>query len=100
MDPATSSFILGRTALHLREGGLLFAAPDVPSGARNIVLERLGRPWSFSLGVPVLARRLKVPVFLLLALWRDSRIRLEIQQFEPPSPDLPEEQWLQVWIES
>jgi hypothetical protein len=99
MDAATSSFILGRTAFHLREGGLLFAAPDGSSGARTIVLERLGRPWSFSLGVPVLARRLKVPVFLLLALWRGSRIRLEIQPFEPPSPDLPEAEWLQAWIE-
>lgn len=99
IDPTTASFILGRTALHLREGGLLFAAADAASSARTMVLQRLGRSWAFSPGIPILARRLGVPVFFVLALWRGLRINVTIQPIEPPSAELPEDQWLLNWIE-
>jgi hypothetical protein len=98
MDPATSSFILGRTALHLRAGGLLLAAADIASSARPLVIDRLGCSWRFSPGMPMLARRLGVPVFLVFALWRGLRLHITVQALEPPAMDLPEEQWLHSWI--
>lgn len=100
LDASTGSVLLARTAAHLREGGLLFAAPDVASGVRTVTLQRFGATWTFSLGIPALARRLEVPVFLVLGLWREGRIRMEVKALPPPDRGLSENAWHEAWIES
>jgi len=90
---------LVQSALHLRRGGVLLAAADVGSGDRSIRVERRGMPWSFSLGVAALARRLETPVLATVALWRGGRVRLQCVPLEPPDPGLSEEAWRGAWLE-
>ncbi len=103
LDPlvaAERSTLLVNTALHLRDGGVLFGACDVPSGARTIDMDRLGMRWNFSLGIPALARQLNIPTYAALALWRGNRIRIELKAIPHPARDVPEEDWHRLWLES
>ena len=94
------SALLIATAAHLRSGGVLFAAPDVPSGARPLILKRLGTNWRFSRGIPALARSMNVPCFLVLALWVGGRVELTTKEMPRPSDDLSEADWVSAWIEA
>jgi hypothetical protein len=98
--PGSGSEILVRSALHLRSGGVLFGAPDIASGAVTIALERLGREWRFSPGVPELVRRLGLPAFLVLALWNGNRIQIRSERIDPPDDHLDPEDWRRKWIET
>jgi hypothetical protein len=103
LDPTSPSerpTILLKSALHLRHRGVLMGAPDVATGQQTISLEGPGTRWTFSLGIPTLARRLNIPVFLILALWQDYRLRLRYEPIAPPPADLPDDDWNRVWIES
>lgn len=99
IQPANDPSALARTAMHLRDGGVLFGAPDVNSGKRTLTLERLGGPWTYSLGMPALARMLKLPVFQFLALWEGERIRVLCNRLPPPDPELPADEWDRQWVE-
>ncbi len=103
LDPTSSSerpTMLLKSALHLRNNGILMGAPDYWTGQRQISIEKFGRQWKFSLGIPTLAKRLNLPVFLLLALWKDYRLRLQYEQIVPPPEGLPEDDWYRDWIEA
>jgi hypothetical protein len=97
-DPAERPAILVRSALHLRGGGVLMGAADAASGERFVDVQKFGASWRFSLGLPSLVRRLHVPVFLALALWNGTRIRINIHRLEPPDDQLAEEAWCKEWI--
>jgi len=102
LDPTREderSVLLVKSALHLRDGGVLLGAADQVTGDRTITLERLGVRWRFSLGLPALARRLQVPVVVALALWREDRIRIECHRLSPPDRALPEADWYRAWLE-
>lgn len=99
VDPARNPALLAKTALHLRSGGVLFGAPDAPSGRRTISFESIA-PWNFSLGIPTLARVLNLPVFRFLALWNDNRIKIECERAASPQNDLDEEHWNHQWVEN
>jgi hypothetical protein len=91
--------LLVRTALHLRTGGLLFGAPDWASGARPVILNRLGVDWAFSLGIPTLVRQLRVPSFLVMALWRGDRIQMVCTPIHPPDFSIDKDTWNRLWVE-
>ncbi len=97
-DQAERPAILVRSALHLRNGGVLMGAADAASGERFVDVHKFGANWRFSLGLPALVRRLHVPVFLALALWRGKRIKMSINRLEPPDDGLDEESWCRDWI--
>lgn len=102
VDPLVAkerSLLLAKSALHLRDGGILFGAPDWPSGTRTVALDRLGIRWSFSQGIPALARKLELPVFLVLALWHGNRIRLACTRIRPPPDHLDDAAWYRCWME-
>ncbi len=102
LDPTSSAerpTMLVRSALHLRNNGVLMGAPDIATGHKQALLERFGTPLTFSFGIPALARRLEIPVFLILALWKDYRLKLQYEPIAPPSADLGENDWYRAWIE-
>jgi lauroyl/myristoyl acyltransferase len=98
-QPEARGVRLVQSALHLRRGGVLLAAADLGSGDRPQTIERLGMTWSFSLGLPALARRLEVPVVATLALWHGDRVRVRCMPLEPPDPGLPEDAWSRAWLD-
>lgn len=103
LDPLVASKrseLLVRSALHLRNGGVLFGAPDWASGTQIFSFERLAASWSFSLGIPTLARKFGLPVFRLLALWQGNRISMECKQLTSPPMYLPDDEWNARWIET
>lgn len=91
--------LMVRSALHLKQGGILLGAADMTTGERIISRERLGRTWRFSLGLPALARQLNVPVVACLALWKGNAVELACRPIVPPAFDLPETAWYEEWIE-
>jgi len=91
--------LLVKSALHLRAGGVLFGAPDWPSGAQTVVLHRLGMEWRFSLGIPTLARTLRLPTFLVMTLWHGERIRLVATLIQPPDSATARDEWNRLWLE-
>jgi hypothetical protein len=102
LDPLLAdqrAVLLVRSALHLRMGGLLLGAADKASGERTVAIERLGRTWRFSRGLPALARRLDVPVVLTMALWAGDRIRIVCRPLPPPEQGLADEAWDRAWCE-
>lgn len=102
LDPTRDdqrSVLLVKSALHLRDGGVLLGAADQATGDRRITLERLGLRWQFSLGLPALARRLDLPVVVSLALWRGERIGIECHQLPAPKPSLTEDEWYRAWLD-
>lgn len=98
-QPEARGVRLVQSAVHLRRGGVLLAAADLGTGDRPLTIERLGMTWSFSLGLPALARRLEVPVVASLALWHGCRVRVRCAPLEPPDPGLPDDAWSRAWIE-
>ena len=62
-------------------------------------MDRLGRQWHLSPGLPALARRLGVPAFLVLALWQGNRVRVSCERIEPPAAELADEAWEDAWLE-
>lgn len=101
-DPLDSEIrprLLVHAACHLREGGILYGTPDYPTSSQTHSLRHLGRDWHFSPGFPVLARRLNLPVFLVLALWENQRIRLQCTPIPSPEAGLPDWEWDQLWLE-
>ncbi len=102
LDPLAAEergVLLVKSALHLRGGGVLLGAADHATGDRLISLERLGREWRFSLGLPVLARRLGIPVVVAISRWHGQRIRVNCMPLEAPYESLSEEAWNRAWIE-
>lgn len=101
IDPLTAdrAQIMLRAALHLRQGGLIYAAPDGGFSGAHIELDGFNRSWRFSPGLAALARMLGRPAFTTLALWAGNRIRLEVQPIPAPSDALPPEAWHRAWIE-
>jgi lauroyl/myristoyl acyltransferase len=97
--PAERGIRLVQAAMHLRRGGVILAAADVASGDKPVTFKRLGLEWRFSLGLPILARRLEVPVVVTLALWEGNRVRVTCLPLEPPGPELSEQDWCQVWLD-
>jgi hypothetical protein len=93
------AMLLVKSALHLRTGGVLFGAADWPSGTQTVTLHRLGTEWMFSLGIPTLVRRLRLPAFLALALWRGERIHLVFTSIQPPDFALAMDEWNRLWLE-
>ena len=91
--------LLVKTALHLRDGGVLFGAPDWPSGTRTVSLHRFDVEWKFSLGIPALLRRLRLPAFLVMALWQGDRIRIVSTPIALPDDALGENEWYRLWLE-
>lgn len=96
-DAATKPHILIQSAIHLRDGGALFGASDLATGSQLVVLEKFGEQWSYSLGIPMLAQRLQVPVFFVLALWKNHRVSLEITRMKSPEGNLGEQSWCRAW---
>lgn len=101
LDPLLSeerAVLMVKSALHLRTGGILLGAADMQTGGRSQEFDRLGRLWQFSPGLPALARRLAVPVFLMLALWQGNRVQISCRRLEPPEAELADESWQQSWL--
>lgn len=94
------SRILLNSAMHLRNGGMLFAAPDGCTGENLIKLNRLGTNWWFSRGVPALARSLGVPAFIVVALWRGDRVCMTCTPLPAPQEASSTDEWEQSWIEN
>ncbi len=94
------SQILLNAALHLRRGGVLFAAPDVWTGENLVTLDRLGTSWRFSRGVPALARSLGVPVFFATALWQGDGIKMSYVHLPAPQDVSCSDEWERRWIET
>ena len=102
LDPLLAdqrAVLLVKSAMQLRKGGLLLGAADEVTGERTVAIERLGRTWRFSLGLPALARRLDVPVVLAMALWRGERIRVVCRPLPPPDHGLADDEWNRAWCE-
>jgi lauroyl/myristoyl acyltransferase len=97
--PAERAIVMVKTAVHLRSGGVLLGAADMPTGGRSQEFERLGRRWHLSPGLPALARRLSVPTFFVLALWQGNRVRILCQKLEVPEEHLDDEAWQQAWLD-
>jgi len=91
--------LLIKSALHLRAGGVLFGAPDWASGTRTVALPRLGVECFFSLGIPMLVRQLRLPAFLVMALWHGERIQLTSIPIYPPDFAMAADEWNRLWIE-
>lgn len=101
LDPRVErerSALLVRSALHVKGGGVLLGAPDFPTGARVITHRALGMEWTISLGLPALCRRLGVPAFLVTALWRGDRVRMETIRLDSPDAALPDDEWHRRWV--
>jgi len=86
--------------LHLRRGGVLFAAVDGGSGRRRIPCRRYKGDWQCATAIPVLSRRLALPSDCMLALWRGNRIAVTSEPVPPPDAGLDEEAWNRQWMES
>lgn len=99
-DLSQRSQILINAALHLRKGGVLFAAPDGRTGENMVTLDRLGTSWRFSRGVPALARSLGVPVFFATALWQGDRIKMSFTHLPAPHDVSCSDEWERRWLES
>jgi hypothetical protein len=99
LHPDERAVLLVRSALHLRAGGILFGAPDWPTGQRLVTLHRLGTGWTFSVGLPALARLVRTPAFLVLALWHDDRLRMTISPIARPAGAMGEHDWDVAWLE-
>lgn len=103
LNPMTASqraVLMIKSAFHLRQGGVLLGAADMATGQQTVTLERLGKPWLFSLGLPALARNLNVPVIICLALWTGNTIRINCTRMNLPDRALPEKSWYAAWIQS
>lgn len=101
LDPRVErerSALLVRSALHVKGGGVLLGAADFPTGARVITHQALGMEWNISLGLPALCRRLGAPAFLVMALWRGDRVRVETTRLDAPDAVLPEDEWHRRWV--
>lgn len=99
-DLSQRSQMLLNSALHLRRGGVLFAAPDVWTGENLITLDRLGTSWRFSRGVPALARSLGVPTYLATALWQGDTVKMSFTYLPAPQDVSCPDEWDLRWIES
>lgn len=102
LDPRVAedrAALLVRSALHVRRGGVLLGAADFPSGSRIVSQQAAGRESNFSLGLPALCRRLGVPAFFVVALWRGNRVRIESALLEVPDSGLTDEEWNRAWVE-
>lgn len=102
LDPlaeAERSALLVRSALHLKRGGVLLGAADHPTGARVITHRGLGLEWKVSLGLPALCRRLRTPAFLVAALWRGNRVRVEATRLPEPDASLGDDAWDERWAD-
>jgi hypothetical protein len=97
LEPDQRGVLLVKSAAHLRKGGVLLGAADHASGERTVTLDRLGLQWRFSLGLPVLASRLGLPVVVALAAWSGERIRVTCQTLEPPTAG-PTAEWCRAWL--
>lgn len=97
-DPETRSQVLLKGAMQLRKGGVFYAAVDGKRAEDKLTIERFGRTWQFSPGVPALARMLNVKSFVLLALWEGNRIVLQSFPIQAPDPSLPAEEYQREWI--
>ena len=78
---------------------MLLGAADMQTGGRSRVVTRLGRQWHLSPGLPALARRLGLPAFLVLALWRGNRVRISCERIEAPPAELTEDAWEDAWLD-
>jgi hypothetical protein len=96
--PSDRSMVMMKAAMHLRSGGLLFAAPDGGFSADHVNLKAFKRLWRFSTGIPMLARRLNVPCFSAWTLWQGNDLALQILPINPPSRDLSDNDWNRAWI--
>lgn len=97
--PSERAVLMVKTAVHLRGGGLLLGAADMPTGGRSREFERLGRRWHLSPGLPALARRLGVPTFFVLALWRGNRVRIVCHRLEGPEAAASADAWQEAWLD-
>lgn len=93
------SFLLVKSTLHLRRGGILLGAADLKTGERTVCLERLGMQRHFSAGLPALARETTAPVVLGLALWKGNRVHIRFQPLEMPDSRIPGEEQDKAWLE-
>ena len=98
VDPARNPASLAKTAFHLRNNGVLFGAPDTPSGRNTVKLDGFA-PWHFSLGLPTLAKKLALPVFRFTALWHENRIRISYERVATPPDRLTDDAWNRQWLD-
>lgn len=99
LQPDQRSVLMVKTAMHLRRGGVVLGAADMQTGGRSREFERLGRRWHLSPGLPALARRLAVPTFLVLALWRRNRVGIVCERLDVPAAGLSDEAWQDAWLD-
>lgn len=102
LNPVITSqrnMLMVKSALHLRQSGVVLGAADLGTGQQVVMLKRLGRTWRFSLGLPALARKMNIPVVTCLALWSGNNVELSCRRLDAPDHDLPEAVWYETWIE-
>lgn len=98
LEPSGGANVIAKAALHLREGGLVYGAPDGAFSQTQIYIEGFNRAWPFSPGIPAIARMIGVPCFTALALWEGNSIHLRIVPIETPAGQLPATAWHNAWI--
>lgn len=99
MAPERRARVAVELALHLRQGGLIFAAPDGMQGDETVVIRDIGRDWTYATGLPLIARRFGSPGITLLALWKEDRIVLEASGIETPAVSHDATSWMREWLE-
>ena len=90
---------LTKAALHLRQGGVLFASVDGTTGGRSIPARECSWTTRFTRSVPTLARRMALPACLLLTLWERERISIVCQPLEAPDDRLDDDAWIGRWLD-
>lgn len=92
------SLLMIKSAIHLRQGGVLLGAADVNTGNRIFEILKFDQKWQLSPGLPALARLLSVPTFLVLALWQGNKIKIQFQKLDFSGQNLNSEQWQDEWL--
>lgn len=98
-QPDERAALLVRTSLHLKRGGVVLAAADWPTGARTEARKFGSTEVRMSLGIPALSKRVGVPCFLVMALWRGDRVAITGTRLLDPCASISDEEWNQKWVD-
>jgi hypothetical protein len=91
---------LAAAFIHLRRGGVFFAAVDALPHANFVTCRRFKGEWRCATATPVLARQLSIPVECIVATWKGNRININCMTLPPPDANLDADEWNRRWIES
>lgn len=94
------SLIMLNAAAHIRKGGLFFGTADGGHSDKKIVIDDRHGKRNISLGIPALARLLKVRMFPMEALWEENTIVVKPFPAPTPASNLDTDSWNAEWAAS